>query len=522
MDGLNSPSRVGVEASLEASFRPLIIRLVEHGTDYKQPAWLAGSPRLRSVEIMLVSQAATYFFANVFSAVLGLLNVVVFTRLFDPRDYGIYVLGMAFAIVLNTCLTSWLRLPILRENARGDGSDVRGTVFVGLVLSCVAAPLAYPVALLIGLTREAAAAATAVAVMMGAFEVGLEILRAQLRSLTFAAATVVRAIAVSVFGISIGLFASHGTLLLCSTASAFGVSMLVFLWPVWRGTSISVERGRLVAFLLGGIPLTISSVLLAMSGIIDRFIVAHIAGVAQAGRYVASVDLANQALLMPAMSLASAFVPLAVQTLARKGVDAVSRQLADGVEMLFAIMLPACVGFAIVSHHVGDLALGPEFRGIAAQIMPIVSFALLFQILTQQYLHVSFLISNRNSFYLWNTGSVIVFNVAVSYLLISAFGVVGGAWGRLATSIFGFLGALLLTRWAFPIPLPLARFARIVVAGLVTAVVVRALDSLLAVSPPVALAILIPTGVVTYAAMCWSLNVLGIRDHALPALRSLW
>jgi hypothetical protein len=185
-------------------------------------------------------------------------------------------------------------------------------------------------------------------------------------------------------------------------------------------------------------------------------------------------------------------------------------------------MLPACLGFAIVSHHVGDLALGPDFRGIAAQIMPVVSFALLFQILTQQYLHVSFLISNRNSFYLWNTGSVIVFNVAVSYLLISAFGVVGGAWGRLATSIFGFLGALLLTRWAFPIPLPLTRFARIVVAGLVTAVVVRALDSLLAVSPPVALAILIPTGVVTYAAMCWSLNVLGIRDHALPALRSLW
>jgi O-antigen/teichoic acid export membrane protein len=225
---------------------------------------------------------------------------------------------------------------------------------------------------------------------------------------------------------------------------------------------------------------------------------------------------------MPAISLASAFVPLAVQTLARKGADAVRQQLADGVEMLFAVMLPACVGFAIVSHHVGDLALGPDFRGVAAQIMPIVSFSLLFQVLTQQYLHVSFLISNRNAFYLWNTGSVIAFNVVASYLLIEHLGVVGGAWGRLATSIFGFLGALLLTRWAFPIPLPLARLARIVVAGLVMAFVVRALDSILAVSPPVALAILIPTGVVTCAAMCWLQNVLGIRDRALPAMRSPW
>jgi O-antigen/teichoic acid export membrane protein len=223
---------------------------------------------------------------------------------------------------------------------------------------------------------------------------------------------------------------------------------------------------------------------------------------------------------MPAMSLASAFVPLAVQTHAQKGADAVSQQLADGVEVLVAIMLPACLGFAIVSHHVGDLALGPDFRGIAAQIMPIVSIALLFQILTQQYLHISFLISNRNTFYLWNTGSVIVFNVAVSYLLIEHLGVVGGAWGRLATSIFGFLGALLLTRWGFPIPLPLARLARIVVAGLTMALAVRSLDSMLEVSAPVALAILIPTGVVTYVATCWLLNVLGIRDRVLSAGRS--
>jgi O-antigen/teichoic acid export membrane protein len=342
---------------------------------------------------MLVSQAAIYFFANVFSAAFGLLNVVVFTRLFDPHDYGTYVLGMAFAIVLNTCLISWLRLPILRENARGDGSDVRGTVLVGLMLSFVAAPLAYPIALLSGLAKDTAAAATAVAVMMGGFEVGLEILRAQLRALTFAGATVVRAVAVSVLGISVGLFANHGTLLLCSTASAFGVSALLFISPVWRGTSISLDRDRLVALLISGIPLTIASGILALSGIIDRFIVAHIVGVAQAGRYVASADLANQALLMPAMSLASAFVPLAVQTLAQRGADAASQQLADGVEILFAIMLPACLGFAIVSHHVGDLALGPDFRGIAAQIMPVVAFALLFQVLTQQYLHVRF--SNR-------------------------------------------------------------------------------------------------------------------------------
>jgi O-antigen/teichoic acid export membrane protein len=468
---------------------------------------------------MLFSQAAIYFSANLFSAVLGLVNVVVFTRLFDPHDYGTYVLGLAFAIVLNTFLTSWLRQPILRENARGDGSDVRGMVVVGLALSFVAAPLAYPFALLSGLTREAAAAATAVALMMGVFEVGLEILRVHLQALTYAHATIVRAVVVSVLGISVGMFESHGVLLLCSTAVAYAVSILFFVVPIWRGTTVSYDRDRLLALLKAGAPLTLSLTLLALSGIIDRFIVAHIAGVAEAGKYVASADLANQALIIPAVSVASAFVPLAVQTLAQNGPQAASRQLGENAEILFTMMLPACLGFAVVSHRIGDLVLGPEFRGIAGQIMPIVSIAILFQILTQQYLHISFLISNRNSFYLWNTGSMIVFNVVLSYVLVEHLGVVGGAWSRLATSIFGFLGALVLSRWAFPAPLPVMRLARALAAGLAMAVVVRAVDSVLEVSAPVALAVLIPSGIAAYAAMCWLQNVAHLRDRALAALK---
>jgi O-antigen/teichoic acid export membrane protein len=34
---------------------------------------------------MLVKQTAIYFFVNVFSAAFGFLNVVVFTRIFEPN-----------------------------------------------------------------------------------------------------------------------------------------------------------------------------------------------------------------------------------------------------------------------------------------------------------------------------------------------------------------------------------------------------------------------------------------------------
>jgi len=159
-------------------------------------------------------------------------------------------------------------------------------------------------------------------------------------------------------------------------------------------------------------PLTVSLTLLALSGIIDRFVVAHLAGVAQAGKYVASADLANQALIIPAISVASAFVPIAVQTLAQKGAQAASRATRGKHRDFVHRDAAGLSGLRVVSHHIGDLVLGAEFRGIAGRFMPIVAIAILFQILTQQYLHISFLMSNRNSFYLGHTGSMIVFNVS--------------------------------------------------------------------------------------------------------------
>ena len=149
-----------------------------------------------------------------------------------------------------------------------------------------------------------------------------------------------------------------------------------------------------------GLPLTLSLTLLAISSVADRFMIANLVGAADAGKYVAGLDLVRQTLMMPAMSAAAAFFPLAVQIHAKQGEAAVRSHLAECVELLLAITLPACLGFALISPHVANVVLGAEFRDLAAQAMPIIAVAVIFQILTQQYLHASFLLSGRNSFYL--------------------------------------------------------------------------------------------------------------------------
>src|SRR6202012_1724038 len=146
--------------------------------------------------------------------------------------------------------------------------------------------------------------------------------------------------------------------------------------------------------------------------------------------------------------------PPAAQNPPRPGDAAVRATFAECAELLFGITLPAALGFAMISWHVANVVLGVDFREIAAQTMPIIAIAVIFQIMTQQYLHASFLLSGRNGFYLINTVSIIAANVVLSYVLVESHGTVGAAWARLGADVIGFICALALTRLAFPVPLP--------------------------------------------------------------------
>ena len=135
----------------------------------------------------------------------------------------------------------------------------------------------------------------------------------------------------------------------------------------WRGTVLKFDGAGLVAAAKQGLPLTLSLTLLAISSVTDRFMIANLVSTADAGKYVAGLDLVRQTLMMPAISAAAAFFPLAVQIHANQGPAAVRSHLGECVELLLSITLPACLGFAVISSHVANVVLGADFRAIAAR-----------------------------------------------------------------------------------------------------------------------------------------------------------
>jgi O-antigen/teichoic acid export membrane protein len=472
---------------------------------------------------MLIGQASINLTANILSALLGLLSVFVFTRLFSPHDYGVYLLGIGFASVISVFLVGWFRNLILSGHSRNDGIDVRGLVLSGYVICCLTVPIAYVLARLAGLDGTAAFATVALAVAIGLFELTQDLVRARLMALSVMKATLVRAVTVLGLGIVVALVSPNGFWLLLSSALAYLLAVLVQSRTAWRGTHVSFDRSGLMAVARTGLPLTLSLTLLAIASVTDRFMIANLVGAADAGRYVASLDLVRQTLMMPAMSMAAAFFPLAVQIHAKQGDGAVRSHLAECLELLLSVTLPASLGFAVVSGHVANIILGADFRELAAEIMPVIAVAVVFQIVTQQYLHASFLLSGRNGLYLVNTASLIAANVVLSYLLVSHYGTVGAAWARLGADVIGFACALVLTRYAFRVPLPLGRLALVLIAALAMALAVASLDRILHIPDLAACVVLAVVGIVTYAALAWLFDIARIRSrlkHGLVAFRA--
>jgi O-antigen/teichoic acid export membrane protein len=465
---------------------------------------------------MLIGQASINLTANVLSAVLGLLSVFVFTRLFSPHDYGIYLLGVGFASVISVFLAGWFRNLVLSGHARNDGTEVRGVVASGFALVCLSTPLAFALGRLIGLDTTAALVAVALSIAIGLFDLTQDLIRARLMAFSVMRGTLVRSICVLCLGAIAALVSPTGLQLLLAATAACVLAILIQSRAAWRGTRLVFDRAELAALARHGLPLTLSLTLLAISSVTDRFMIANLVGPAEAGKYVAALDLVRQTLMLPAMSTAAAFFPLAIQIHARQGDTAVRAHFAECAELLFSITLPAALGFAMISWHVANVVLGADFREIAAQIMPIVALAVIFQIMTQQYLHASFLLSGRNGFYLINTMTIIVANVVLSYVLVRSYGTVGAAWARLGADAIGFVCALALTRFAFPVPLPAGRLGLIMIAGLVMALAVGAVDRELHVSHLTACVALALTGAITYAALGWLFDI----SHARRRLKS--
>jgi O-antigen/teichoic acid export membrane protein len=291
---------------------------------------------------------------------------------------------------------------------------------------------------------------------------------------------------------------------------------------IWSGPVAPVDTTQLKRFMRYGVPIALSGFVYSLHAALDRLIVAGFLGEAAAGQYGAAADLVRQIILVPSTSIASAALPLAVAAFAQGGVDAARPHLERAAELLFAVLLPATVGLALISPDLANLVLGPDFRTTASAVMPILCFAWLFQAISQSFVHTSFHLAQRPGLLACHGAATLVINIVATIVLVSRFAFVGAALALVLSEAFGALLGLALTRFACPLPLVPAKLLRIALGTALMALLLSWVGSWFAVTGTAAVVLKVATGIAIYACFVVALDVARMRQHAHTLLIGIW
>ena len=468
----------------------------------------------------MLRQTFQYSIASVASAVIGLLSAICFTRLLSPEQYGIYIVGLSTAGIVSAVLFTWVRVSALRFQSEGGAVDVRKTVLLAYLISVLASPLVFVVATLSSnLSHQRIIAAIGFALGLGLFEIGQELLKSRLQSFAFMAASITRACLAFALCLLAALFGGGGLGQLAMVTVAYFVTATVFATVIWRRPLAPFNFIELRHFARFGVPITISGFVFAIHAALDRMLVFHLMGDSAAGQYGASADLVRQIILIPATSIAAATIPLAVRAFASGGEASARQHLELSFEILLAVIFPAMVGFALTSNFVAAIVLGAQYRETAAQILPILAFAWLFQSITQSYVHVSFHLAKTPSWITLQGVGMLAMNLLTMPLLTIRFGLTGAAFALVITEMFGTGLGWFLTRRAFPLPFNGWHVSRIGLATVLMGFVLAGLKLWLPAGV-ISFGLIVAGGSATYVAAALALDIAGSRKSLTALFRS--
>ena len=461
---------------------------------------------------MILRQSAIYLVANLVSVVVGLVSVMVFTRLLTPAEYGVYVIGLGMAGVVNAVLFTWLKLSLLRFQAEGDQKDLRRTVIAGYLMTAATLPVAYLVLLQVTSAATAIAGALILYVLaISLYEVGQEMLRSRMLATNYAIGSILRSSLALVLGVvGVWIFQSGQALLMTASAS-FLIGALILARTVWGGTRTPVQTDVLREMLAFGLPLTMLGLTTALHVGLDRFILGFLYGRDMAGSFGAVNDFARQCIAIPCAGVFAAVLPLAVRGATNDSPENVQEQLAYSAELIAAITLPSAIGLALVSTHISQIIFGEAFRDTAVIVLPIVAFSWAAHLFWQHYVHVSFHLAKKPALIILQSGASLTFGAAAVLTGATIWGARGTAVGLVVTEVFAALIGLYLTRYGYKLPMPWARFGRVALAALAMAVAILAVDTTIDGHGPLELLAMLLVGGASYALACVYFDVIDIR-----------
>ena len=445
---------------------------------------------------------------------IGLASVVITTRYLGAAGYGKVALAFAFVQMLGVLADVGLLTVVVREISRAPASTDR-LVGNALVLRLVLSLALLALAVLISLTLSWDTQVRVAVLIAGVpFVLGLvnsalvAVLQARLRMDRAVVADVIgRAAAFAALVVVVTL--DGGFYSVVATAAVGALATLIVTWAiVFREArprpraEREVWRRLLVLALPVGAALAVSELYFRL----DTLLVSLFRPYDEVGLYALSYRMVELIGILPAIVMTSVF-PLLSRYL-QESRELAARTVDAAGDLFVAIGAPIAAGGLVVAPELVRLIGGDEFAGAAGPLR-LLLFAVVLAFVSGLFGHALIAAGRQASALRLGIGAL-VFNLVLNLALVPPFGIDAAAAVALASELLLVGGGLFLVRRELGLNPRFLLLWRAVVAA-------AAMASVLALVSELSLVLLLPLGVVLYAAGLWLLGGLDLRR--LGALR---
>ena len=466
-----------------------------------------------------------YLPVQIVQGVVGLLGIVVFTRLLTPAQYGAYALGFSAMSLAHTLCFTWVEAAMARfYQAESRPSGQISNHFATLYRSWFAMALVYPIVCSLALWLWPMAHDVKLAMAAGLATVMFRSL-AKLAQERRRAAGQVRSVALLDITQTAGGFAAGAGLIVLGFGGAAplaGVGViaaicLAFVLPTELRFAHGgqFQRDRALLYLNYGLPVAASLILALVLATTDRFLLAAFLNEEAVGIYHAGYSLANRTLDVMFIWLGMAGAPAMIAALERGGPKALASVAEEQGSLMVAIAVPAAVGLALVARPLADVMVGPALSAGAGQVTPWIAASAAFAGLTTYYFHQAFTLGRQTKLLLAAMSIPALVNLGLTLVLIPVYGLNGALWATAASYGVGMLSSYYLGRRVLPLPVPWNSLLQACLATALMAAIVVMLPSMGGFAE---LGLKSAAGGLVYGLAAAVLNIGGLRSRALELL----
>jgi O-antigen/teichoic acid export membrane protein len=431
----------------------------------------------------LATTGAAYTAASIFSKLIAVALLPLYTRYLTKADYGAAEVMFAAVVSVSIVVRLGLIEALLRFYYKDEEDPARvvstsfATLFwVSTATALLALPFAGPISeALLGGPEHAAPDLARISIgglwVLTMFEFLLTLFRLEERARAYFVTTMLSVLAA--IGLTVVLVVGKGEgargLLLGSYASG-AVFVAGLIWVHRRRLSLWIDRALLRRLMRFGLPTMPAELSLYLLNFVDRIILVRSAGLAEAGLYSLAVKFA-QGVNVLVRGFQLAWPPLAYSIRddgeARRTYAAVVTWFTAGCAFVVA-------GMWLLSRWIVRALASPEFFGSYKAIGLVATGVTLYAL--YMVLVVILGRTGRTEFNFPATAAALATNIALNLALIPPLGIVGAGLALVASYLVVLALMYSFTQRLFPVPYEWGRLARIV---LVSALLVGAGELLL-------------------------------------------